>query len=197
MTDSPEEKENEKERQKEEIAEASAGLRRLLLVILLLGMAGMTVELLFLDHDEAATQLIPLILLGMGIAVTVWHAVQKGAASLMALQLVMVLFVATGLLGMYLHFVASIEFLREMDPSIGGRALFWKALMEKTPPALAPGSMSQLGLIGLAYSYRHPGFRRPSPRAAARRDDTSRCVDSPTDEASGSDEVSGSDDVMM
>ncbi len=26
----------------------------------------------------------------------------------------------------------------------------------KTPPALAPGSMAQLGLIGLAYTYRHP-----------------------------------------
>jgi hypothetical protein len=142
------------------------GERWLLLGILLLGMAGTTTELLFLAHDESPTQFIPLVVLGVGFAVTVWHAVQRGPASLMALQIVMVLFVATGLLGIYLHFGANVEFQREMDPSIGGMALVWKAMAAKTPPALAPGSMSQLGLIGLAYSYRHPAFTRAPARDA-------------------------------
>jgi hypothetical protein len=57
---------------------------------------------------------------------------------------------------MYFHYIANVEFQREVDPSIGGTALFWKAMGAKTPPALAPGSMLQLGLIGLAYAYRHP-----------------------------------------
>lgn len=139
------------------------GLRRFLLLILLLGMAGMATELLVLKHDEEPTQLIPLILLGLGFAVTLWHAVHQGPSSLTALQIVMVLFVASGLLGMYLHFGANVEFQREMDPSITGMALFWKAVAAKTPPALAPGSMSQLGLLGLAYTYRHPAFMRASP----------------------------------
>jgi hypothetical protein len=143
-----------------EVDGSLSGVRRFLLVILLLGMAGTTTELLFLSHDETATQLIPLVLLGVGFAVTVWHAVHQGSASLMALQIVMVLFVATGLLGMYLHFGANVAFQRELDPSIGGMALFWKAVAAKAPPALAPGSIAQLGLIGLAYSYGHPAFMR-------------------------------------
>ena len=40
-------------------------------------------------------------------------------------------------------------------------ALFWKAMAAKTPPALAPGAMTQLGLLGLAYAFRHPALGRP------------------------------------
>ena len=29
---------------------------------------------------------------------------------------------------MYLHYRANVEFQREVDPSIAGRALFWKAM---------------------------------------------------------------------
>ncbi len=43
-----------------------------------------------------------------------------------------------------------------MDPALSGSALWWKVLRAKAPPALAPGTMVQLGLIGLAYSYRQP-----------------------------------------
>jgi hypothetical protein len=133
-----------------------AVIRRILLCILLIGLTGMGTELLFLQHDEDATQLIPLVLIALGFVAIAWHAAQESSASLGMLQVTMVLFVASGLLGMYLHYRANVEFQREVDPSIAGRALFWKAMMAKTPPALAPGSMSQLGLIGLAYAYRYP-----------------------------------------
>lgn len=131
-------------------------VRRALLVILLIGMAGTTIELLFLKHDETATQLIPLVLLGVALAAVLWHAARPSTASLMSLQLTMVLFVAAGLIGMVLHYEANVEFQREMDTSLSGMPLFWKVMAAKAPPALAPGSMSQLGLIGLAYSYRYP-----------------------------------------
>ena len=113
----------------------------------------MGIELLFLQHDEEATQLIPLVLIAIALVTIAWHAAQGGRASLGMLQVTMVLFIAAGLLGMYLHYRANLAFQREVDPSIAGRALFWKAMMAKTPPALAPGSMLQLGLIGLAYAY--------------------------------------------
>jgi hypothetical protein len=131
-------------------------LRRLLLAILLVGIAGMTIELLLLKHDEEATQLIPLVLLGAALAALVWNAVRPSVASLMVVQMTMVMFVAAGLLGMYLHYAANVEFQREMDASLSGMPLFWKVMAAKAPPALAPGSMSQLGLIGLAYTYRYP-----------------------------------------
>ena len=133
-----------------------AVVRRALLVILTIGMAGTTIELLFLKHDEEATQLIPLVLLALAFVAVFWHAARPTTASLMSLQLTMVLFVAAGLIGMVLHYQASVEFQLEMDKSLSGMPLFWKAIAAKAPPALAPGSMSQLGLIGLAYSYRYP-----------------------------------------
>ncbi|MFL6281209.1 MAG: hypothetical protein ACJ731_13920, partial [Vicinamibacterales bacterium] len=129
-------------------------VRRVLLVILLIGLAGMTTELLLLKHDEDPAQFIPLALIGVAVVSIAWHALDRGTASLRFFQTTMVLFIVAGVVGMYLHFRASVEFQREVDPAIVGRELVVKAMTAKTPPALAPGSMSQLGLIGLAYAYR-------------------------------------------
>ena len=138
------------------MAEANIAIRRILLGILLIGLTGMGVELLLLKHDEEATQVIPLALIALAFVVVAWHEVQRREASLLAVQVTMVLFIAAGPLGTYLHYQANVEFQREVNPSIAGRALFWKAMTAKTPPALAPGSMAQLGLIGLAYAFRYP-----------------------------------------
>ena len=143
------------------------GLRRVLRAILLIGLAGTTTELLLLKHDEGVAQFIPLVLIAIAFVTIVWHAVDQGPASLRAFQLTMVLFVGAGALGIYLHYRANVEFQREVDPSLAGRALIVKALTAKTPPALAPGSMSQLGLIGLAYAYRYPLRRRAEKTARA------------------------------
>ena len=64
------------------------------------------------------------------------------------------------MLGAWLHFQVNMEFQLEMDPSLAGMQLFRKAILAKTPPALAPGAMLQLGLIGLAYTFRHPALQR-------------------------------------
>jgi hypothetical protein len=137
-------------------------IRRVLLAILIVGLVGTATELLLLEHDEEAIQLVPLALIAVAFVAIAWHALDQGGASLRVFQSVMVLFVAAGALGMYLHFRTNVEFQREVDPSIAGRALIIKAMTAKTPPALAPGSMSQLGLIGLAYAYRYPVRRRSS-----------------------------------
>jgi Na+/alanine symporter len=131
-------------------------IRRVLLAILVIGMAGTSIELLLLKHVEEATQLVPLVLLGLAFVSVAWHAARPSVSSVMTLQIVMVLFVASGLIGMVLHYQANVEFQHEMDRSLAGMPLFWKVMAAKAPPALAPGSMSQLGLIGLAYSYRYP-----------------------------------------
>jgi hypothetical protein len=51
-----------------------------------------------------------------------------------------------------------------MYPSRSGFELFREAMMGATP-ALAPGSMIQIALIGLAYSYRHPRLSRGNEQA--------------------------------
>ena len=132
------------------------GIRRLLLAILLIGMVGTAVELLLLEHDEDATQLIPLILIAAGTVAVLWNAAGRARVSVVAVQVVMALFVVSGFLGVYFHYAANVEFQREMDPALSGSALWWKVLRAKAPPALAPGTMIQLGLIGLAYAYRQP-----------------------------------------
>ena len=130
-------------------------LRRFLLVILLAGMTGTIVELLLLKHDEDVYQLIPLVLLAAGLVVVVAHAARSGRATAAAVRVTMAAFVAAGLTGLYLHYQATLEFQLEGDPSLSGRALVMKALEAKTPPALAPAVMVQLGLLGLAYTFRH------------------------------------------
>ena len=67
------------------------------------------------------------------------------------------LFVVIGLLGLFFHFKGNLQFATERDPSLSGFSLIWKALRGATP-ALAPGALSQLGLLGLLYGYRHPAL---------------------------------------
>jgi len=133
----------------------AAGIRRFLAAILLLGMTGTFVELLLLGHDEDTTQVIPLVLLGLGLAAVLWRVVSGSEASAIAVRGVMVLFLVGGALGIYYHYSANVEFQRETDPSLAGRALLTAVFHAKVPPALSPGIMIQLGLIGLAYTYRY------------------------------------------
>jgi hypothetical protein len=134
--------------------------RRILLAILLLGVIGIMAELLLLNHIEDVWQLIPL---GLGGATLLMSAAMAFAPTPIAIrlfQLVMLLMIASGALGVYLHYGATTEFQLEMDPALTGFALFKKAIVAKAPPALAPGAMIQLGLIGLAYTFRHPALGR-------------------------------------
>jgi len=67
----------------------------------------------------------------------------------------------SGAVGVYLHLRANMEFQLEMDATLSGWALLKKSVLAKSPPALAPGAMTQLGLIGLAYTFKHPALAAP------------------------------------
>jgi hypothetical protein len=145
-------------------------IRRVLLAILIIGLVGTATELLLLKHDEEPAQFIPLVLITVAFMAIVWHEAARAPASLRLLQVTMVLFVAAGALGICLHYQANVEFQREVDPSIAGRALVIKAITAKAPPVLAPGSMSQLGLIGLAYAYRYPIRRHERQKVKGKKE---------------------------
>ena len=132
-----------------------AAVRRMLGAILLLGMTGTGIELLLMEHHDGAIQLIPLVLLGAGMVGVGWHLLTGSPASGTAVRGLMLLFLAAGLAGVYYHLAANLEFQRETEPALRGSALLWKALHATVPPALAPGVMVQLGLVGLAYTYSH------------------------------------------
>jgi hypothetical protein len=48
-----------------------------------------------------------------------------------------------------------------MYPDLAGWKLFKDSMMGATP-ALAPGAMLQIGLVGLAWTFRHPAFKPQS-----------------------------------
>jgi hypothetical protein len=133
-------------------------IRRILLWALVAGSSGTLLELLLIGHDEMATQLAPLVLLGLGILIAAWSLLAPRSASIRALQLLMVIFVASGIIGIALHYQGNQAFELEMSPSRDGMSLISKTLTGATP-VLAPGSMSLLGVVGLAFTYRHPALR--------------------------------------
>jgi hypothetical protein len=137
-------------------ARTLSAVRRILLVILLVGIPGTAAELLLLGHYDGWQQQIPLVLLTAALAALVWHRVRPGRLPIRVLQLLMLLFIVSGGAGVLLHYRGNVEFELEMYPSTAGFELFRKAIMGATP-ALAPGTMLVLGLAGLAYTYGHPG----------------------------------------
>jgi hypothetical protein len=128
-------------------------IRRIILGVLLLGMTGLLAELLLLAHYEDARQRIPLVLLAAGLAAILADLSLSRPSTRLVIQLVMIVFIAVGLLGVYLHFQGSKEFQLEMDPSMGGTDLIWHVLQAKSPPTLSPGTLVQMGILGLGYTY--------------------------------------------
>lgn len=135
-------------------------LRRLLLGLMLLGILGLLAELLLLEHYEDGWQWVPLVSLALGFVLALAAWMRPGRGTVRALRALSAVYVAAGALGVYLHLDGNVEFARESDASLGGVPLLWEALRGATP-ALAPGALAQLGLLGLALAYRHPALRRP------------------------------------
>ena len=134
-----------------------AVVRTILLGILLLGAVGTATELVLIEHYEEFWQLAPLVLLGLGVLAAGWQLLRGDRASVRALRVVMLLFLVSGVVGVILHYEGNLEFELEMEPSMRGLTLVWEALRGATP-ALAPGTMIQLGLVGLAATFRHPAL---------------------------------------
>ena len=134
-------------------------LRAFVLGIFLLGIGGLTLELILLEHYDEYWQWTPFILFGTSTFVLLWYGVTRRELPIRAFRGLMYVFLAAGALGIYLHYDGNVEFEREMSPDVLGWALFREAIFGATP-ALAPGAMVQLGLLGLAYTIRHPALAR-------------------------------------
>jgi hypothetical protein len=139
--------------------ETTGIIRRLLLAVITLGLIGTATDLVLLEHYEDSKQLIPLFLVGMALLIIVALLATGSAFVLRAFQLVMAVCVVAGGIGFVLHYQGNLEFQRDMDPTLSQWEYFKKVMHAKAPPALAPGVMAQLGLLGLVYSYRHPALR--------------------------------------
>jgi hypothetical protein len=136
-------------------------VRRFLLWLLGAEMIGVAAELLLISHWEDWWQLTPLVALTLGLVVLSGHVFFQNRASLRAIQLVMLLFVLSGVLGIWLHYDGRVEFRLELDPTLTGWRLLSAAMTgSTTPPVLAPGVMIQMGCMGLACVYGQPASVR-------------------------------------
>ena len=130
-------------------------IRRTLAAIFIAGSIGTGFELLLLEHTEGVWQIVPLALLVIGCIAIVRVMLRPRMGGLRLFQLTMWLSIASGLVGVWLHYQGNVAFELELSPDAQGRELFWEALKGATP-SLAPGTMALLGAVGLAYAYRHP-----------------------------------------
>lgn len=136
-------------------------LRRGLLALLAFGSAGILVELVLLEHYEEPFQYTPLVLLVLTLVSIIWHWLDGQKRSLRAFQIVMLLLIVAGTVGIALHFDGNIEFEKELNPDSAGLE-FWVEVLRGATPTLAPGTLVQFGLLGLLYAYRHPALSSSS-----------------------------------
>ena len=144
-------------------------LRRLVVVILMLGMLGTGAELFLLEHTEDFWQWTPLVLLAAALPGAGWLLFAPGAASVRVFRTLMLAFVASGFAGQWLHYRGNLEFDREMHPSDTRLELVRDALGGATP-TLAPGTMTLFGLLGLVACLRHPQLEAADGAKAPREE---------------------------
>lgn len=134
----------------------NGGWRRLLLLLVVVGVVATALDLLLIEHHADVWQRVPLVLLAATAACAAWVARTPGRAALRLFQAMMLLLIAGGAAGLWLHLSGNLEFEREVSPGLAGRALFWKAVKGAAPPSLAPAALIHFGLLGLLFTYRHP-----------------------------------------
>jgi hypothetical protein len=141
-----------------EAGDTLAAIRIIILSIFLIGSIGTGAELLLLGHTETVWQCLPLVFISLGYVALIAHALVRKVVTMRVFQVIMILFILSGFIGLLLHYQGKMEFKLETNPSLNGMELFWETIKGTTvPPVLAPGMMIQLGILGLAYAYR---FRR-------------------------------------
>ena len=136
-------------------------LRSLVLGVYVFTVVGVGAELFLLEHTEDIWMWIPLILMGTSLLVIIAYLSSKMPVVLTVFKSLMWLFIISGFVGTWLHYKGNMEFELEMYPAMKGIELFWESMTGATP-ALAPGTMIQLGLMGLIYTFKHPVFDKAS-----------------------------------
>ncbi len=126
------------------------GLRQTIILALLFMMVGTAFELILLEHYEDWQQLIPLACIGAAMLLVIVLFRNRSRLAVVSFKTVLGLTALSGVYGTYLHLQANYEFELEMRPSAAGWDLFAES-MAGALPALAPGSMIVLALIGYSF----------------------------------------------
>ena len=122
---------------------------------LLVALIGTGLELLLIGHFEDPTQLIPLILIIFSFIlflILLWKKITRVAITF---RFLMTLIILSGFLGIWFHFKSNMEFEKEMYPTLTNWDLI-KGSLTGALPALAPGSMIVIGLLGYMFLLVNP-----------------------------------------
>ena len=138
-----------------------AAIRKFLLAAVAISLIGTEIELLILAHVTPLLQLLPVFLVALALVSLIWYAVARNGDSLRLFQGTMVACIVSGLLGVVVHLAFSAATETKKDPSLSGLRLIRITLTGQAPP-LAPAVMIQIGLVGLAYTFRHPLLSDPA-----------------------------------
>ena len=113
---------------------------------------GTIVELLTLEHDESAMQLVPyaLCLLSIVALVVVWR--WRSTVVLWAFRGFMLSVMAGSLLGVFEHIDGNMEFVQELDPSASRWTLLREGLTGGAP-MMAPGILAIGAVVSIAATY--------------------------------------------
>ncbi len=125
-------------------------VKKVIITAFLFMLLGTALELYLLDHYEDTLQLIPLLCIGTAILVIFLLFFQRTAFLLSVFKFILALTALSGFYGAFLHLRANYEFEKEMTPTANGWELFLESLSGALP-ALAPGSMIVLALLGYSY----------------------------------------------
>ena len=125
-------------------------VKKIVLTALLFIALGTVLELYLLDHYEDTQQLIPIICIGAMLLMMLVTAFSLSDVISKLFRFTLLLTAFSGIYGTYLHLMVNYEFELEMTPSASAWTLF-KESLSGALPALAPGSMVILALIGYLY----------------------------------------------
>lgn len=125
-------------------------LRQLIAVTLLFMMTGTVMELYLLDHYEDVQQLIPILCIGAALLLLLILHFRRTLMLRKLFKWILAITAVSGVYGIYLHLNANFEFEQEMKPTAASWDLFLESFSGALP-ALAPGSMIVLALIGYSY----------------------------------------------
>src|SRR5262249_2670988 len=114
-------------------AEPLKTLRQILLVTVVASMIGVEAELFLLGHVKPLLQLIPVLLIGLGLGSLVQFTFSRNPRSMKVFQLTMALCLASGVLGVFLHLAFSTAESKKKDATLQGMKLLRTALTGAAP----------------------------------------------------------------
>ena len=135
-----------------------ARLRRFLLVIAGLLLAGTILELWVINHTQEAIQWLPFILCGVGLVVVGAALLRPQRSNLMALRGVMGVVTLGSVFGVIEHIESNLGFVLEIHPNATFDQILSGALGGANP-LLAPGMLGLAAVLAIAATYYHPALK--------------------------------------